>query len=188
MPLATDPVELASEPALVAPASTFVSPAIAQEPQGTLEWCWAACTVMVLRHCGNGTAQQGDVVNRFLGLTTCNLSPPDDACNQPAPIDQISAIYVSWGRNSVFVDGSVAFEGAQPSLATEMNAQRPVEIGFSYNGGGGHVALANGYSRDSVGPMVYVNDPIYGPGFVYYVNLAQAYGLGSWTWTWVSLQ
>jgi hypothetical protein len=142
---------------------------------------------MVLRHFGNAAVQQTDVVNRFLGPPSPCIVPASDVCDQPAPIDKIAAIFAAWGVNSNYVDGTIPFSGAQPSLTTEVDAQRPVEVGLSYSGGSGHVALVVGYAQDAVGPMLYVNDPAYGPGFVYSANLVQAYGLGSWNWTWVNI-
>jgi hypothetical protein len=64
-----------------------------------------------------------------------------------------------------------------PVLPRESTAQRPVEVGFLWSGGGGHVILV----RWVTGHGLYaVNDPWYRQGLVTYLNLMMAYGMGRW--------
>jgi hypothetical protein len=70
----------------------------------------------------------------------------------------------------------------------DIDRARPVEVGYTWNGGGGHVATVRGWAQDANGLFVRVNDPIYGSGGVYYSNLLNPYGLGMWDATWTNLR
>jgi hypothetical protein len=147
------------------------------------EWCWAACLQMVLNRSGVNV-QQCDVVNKVFNETICCATPEDEACNQPVdPADIVSA-YEKCGRHAQLITSPIRFEDLQDEIAVR---GRPVEVGMAWAGVGGHVAMVWGAGIGSQGPVLLVNDPKYGTGFVYYVNLLRAYGLGSWQWTWVSI-
>ncbi len=153
--------------------------------QGSDYWCWAACTQMILSALRNSATDQCEIVNRQFKQTTCCQQPHSDACNQDLSIYEVFPCYNSWGINGALVGNALQFE----TLQSEIAGGRPVEVGFSWSGAGGyHVAIAWRTSVDNIGPVVFVNDPQYGSGSVYYVNLLSAYGLGSWQWTWVSIQ
>jgi hypothetical protein len=178
MPLAVAPV--AVEPNL-APAGSHVLniPQIFQEQT---EWCWAACAQMVSVYYGNAGLQQSDLANRLFGLSVCSLVPGSSLCNRMALMSDICNVYKGLGRTSTFVPNAVPFG----TLQQEINAGRPVQVGFSWSGGG-HLALVCGWDINSIGPFLRVNDPQYGSGGVYYSNLVAAYGLGSWQFTWLSI-
>jgi len=161
-------------------AATVSVPQINQEQT---EWCWAACAQMVLQFYGDSTVQQCDLATQLFGEPTCCSDPSSALCNEPAQVPDIAGVYASRGRNANLVIGSVPFE----TLQDEINANRPVEIGFAWNDGTGHQALVCGWNVDDTGPYLLVNDPRWGSGAVYYVNLVAAYGWGSWQWTWVSM-
>jgi len=183
MPLATDPQSMESSDSTVAWAAVArnAGKTVPQIPQAQPEWCWAACAQMVLQFYGQ-TVQQCELASKLFGQACCD-DPGSLLCNDPAQVPDIAGVYRQWGRNAVLVQGQVSFE----TLQSEINANRPVEIGFAWNNGGGHQVLVCGWNIDSTGPYLLVNDPEWGSGAVYYVNLQAAYGWGSWQWTWQSI-
>ena len=190
MPLKANPLSI---PLSSAPAETtgfdagdggsHVVPPISQVPQRVEEWCWAACAQMVLNHFG-ANVQQCDVVNRQFGQTICCTTPDDQLCNQPVDPADIASVYEKFGHHAELIASAISFDGLQSEIA---GGNRPVQVGLAWAGVGGHTAIVWGVGIASQGPVLLVNDPKYGTGSVYYVNLVQAYGLGSWQWTWVSI-
>jgi len=178
------PVQLATRVALAAPSTWAARLAVPQIYQEQTEWCWAACAQMVLRYYGNNTVRQCDLPSRHFGQPCCE-DPGSVLCNEPAQVPDIAGIYKDWGRPSAakYVSGSVPFQ----TLQGEINAKRPVEVGFIWDDGNGHQAIVCGWDIDDTGPLVLVNDPRWGSGAVYYANLVLAYGWGSWRHTWISM-
>jgi hypothetical protein len=157
---------------------------VPQVPQKSEEWCWAACVQMVL-NARQVMVSQCDIVNRQFNQQTCCQEPDSEECNLALSIYDVETVYNAWGLAAQFVPQWVDFA----TLQAETSSGRPVEVGFAWNGAGGyHVAIAWGTAIDTIGPVVLVNDPKYGSGSVYYVNLLRAYGYGSWQWTWISIQ
>lgn len=150
--------------------------------QKTEQWCWAACIQMVVAANNAGT-QQCDVVNREFGQNICCQDPDNPACNQPLQVWDLVAAWQKWQLGARIITYAVQFN----YLTSEVAAGRPVEVGFAFNGGTFHVALAVGTATTSNGDFVRVNDPAYGPGWVSFVNLCNAYNLGTWQWTWDSI-
>jgi hypothetical protein len=187
MPLTVTPLPItlaAPQPSSPPLASAVAAPnplPVPQIPQRAEEWCWAACVQMVLAlHRVN--LQQCDVVGRQFNQNCC-ATPDDPPCNQPLSVWSIAAAYNSWQLGAELITSPVQFN----YLLSEINAGRPVEVGFLWMGGGGHAALVRGAGMTSSGPVVLVNDPKYGTGSVYYANLLSAYSLGSWQYTWVAI-
>jgi len=184
MPLATDPTGIdSSDPAagwavVVRDANQNVVPQIPQEKE---EWCWAACAQMLLQFFGI-EVQQCDVASQMFGEPCC-ANPDSPLCVGPAQVPLIANIYAQYGHNASLISGKVTFE----TLQDEINANRPVIVGFDWGSGTGHQVLVCGWDVDSLGQRLLVNDPWQGSGPVYYVNLLAAYGLGSWQYTWQSV-
>jgi hypothetical protein len=184
MALATDPVNIDGS-GTGAWAAVVKDPAgnpVPQISQEQTEWCWAACAQMVLQFYGNSSVQQCDLASKLFGEPCC-ANPDSPLCNEPAQVPDLAGVYAQWGRNAVLVPGDVPFE----TLQSEINANRPIEIGFIWNDGTGHQVLVCGWNIDGTGPYLLVNDPKWGSGAVYYSNLQAAYGWGSWKWTWQSI-
>jgi len=184
MPLASEPVGInVSEgtgwAAIVKDPAGNPVPQIFQE---RTEWCWAACAQMVLQFYGDASVQQCDLATQLFGEPCC-ANPDSPLCNEPAQVPDLAGVYANRGRNAVLVPGYVPFE----TLQDEINANRPVELGFVFNNGTGHQVLVCGWNIDATGPYLLINDPQLGSGAVYYVNLQAAYGWGSWQWTWQSI-
>jgi len=160
---------------------TIPVPMIKQEQT---QWCWAGCADMGLDYYGNAGIRQCDLANWAFGLSGCCSTPSSSLCNQGLPDAKISQLWTAYGIQNSYTASSVPFA----TLQSENNANRPVEVAYSWNGGGGHVAIVRGWDQNATGPFLLVNDPAYGSGGVYYSNLLTAYGLGVWDATWTGLR
>jgi hypothetical protein len=186
IPLEQAPSEAEAPP----PQLEFAAPVANSNPlpvpqvfQRTEKWCWAACLQMVLNYLGQG-AQQCDVVDKAFGQSICCGAPDDPECNNSLGMWDIATAYTSCQLSASLVTSAVQWS----YLDFEIKAGRPVQVGFDWTGGGGHVAMVCGTGMAGTVPFVVVNDPKFGRGSVYYANLLSAYNLGgSWQWTWVSI-
>jgi hypothetical protein len=78
--------------------------------------------------------------------------------------------------------GTVRFS----TIVSEINAARPVQIGYEWIGGDGHVVLVIGYkmgSRNRAGSL-YVNDPLNGNGWHLYSDIKSPEVVRRWKYTW----
>jgi hypothetical protein len=168
------------------PQTNFQTVAVPYYPNDEDEpnWCWAACAQMMGSLFLNRLIDQCTFANAvFSGANCC-----DDrtACNAPVDItdDNIRAIFAVIGKVPNYVPTFLSFEDLEAEIGSK---QLPVEVGFQWDpqhGGGGHVAVVCGVSTQGSDQQVYVNDPVYGCGWIEFSNLLSAYGLGSWQCTW----
>ncbi len=182
MPLKSDPLTIPLVTPLPAAGAAPNPLPVPQVYQRAEEWCWAACVQMALNYYGDGNIQC-EVVNKQFGQTKCCDTPDDPACNDDLSLPDIAAVYRAWHLGAKCITSAVQFD----YLEREINAGRPVQVGFAWNTGGNHVALVCGTNVDGTVQFVRVNDPLYGSGWVHYAALLGAYYLGSWQWTWVSI-
>ena len=125
-------------------------PFVAQQTQ---VWCWAAAIEMVSRYYGRG-ASQCQILSGYLGANCCAFQ---QSCVLGAPsMNTIQAgLFAVAGLSSQYVPSPLSL----PALRNEIDAGRPVIIG--YRGSfGGHVVVVHGY--DTRGGL-YILDPFYGP-------------------------
>jgi hypothetical protein len=131
---------------------------------------------MVAAFLGSATVKQCELANFLHQQTDCCQNPGSDRCNQPAPLQSIVPIYA---HVKVHAIGDAHPESVQV-LLRELRAQRPIEVGFLWFGGGGHVVLVRGVSAQGV---FAVHDPWFGSGPVTYFGLLNAYGHGRWAFS-----
>jgi Papain-like cysteine protease AvrRpt2 len=146
--------------------------------QGQTNWCWAACCEMVFKYSQVNNVQQCDMATFTFGGNCCQ-TPSSAGCNQgqfPPPI------YANWGFLCDETDAALS----QDDVKAELNAQRPVEVYYAWDGGGGaHVALIRGYYDNG---DFEVSDPWYGPGPHSYDDILNAcQNGGQWTMTYSNL-
>ena len=147
------------------------------EHQQADNWCWDACTLMVLEYYSlTGTGiQQCQIAQRFLGVAGCCTSPLPGACDQGYAADGIAGIYAQYSVDATYYSSAVA----ETDLKSELDAKRPVEVMYSWNTSGAHVALVFGYYVDASGVTMYrVSDPWYGQRDHIFSDIANAYGMG----------
>lgn len=147
-------------------------------------WCWAACAEMVLHYYGNAGVRQCDFANWLFGQSGCCSSPSSSVCNRTCVVADVQRVYTQWGIRCSLTNGTVSFS----TLQFEINGDRPVEVAYQWEGGGGHVAIVRGWDRINTQPFVRVNDPAYGSLGVYYAELLAAYGFGTWFYTWTGIR
>lgn len=152
--------------------------------QEQTQWCWAACSDMVLHYYGNPGVAQCEFANWLFSQSACCNVPSSSLCNRPCQVQDVSRVYSNWSVKSSLVMSTVPFA----TLDSEVAASRPVEVAYAWNGGGGHVALVTQTAVVSSRSVVRVNDPAYGSGGVSYDDLLTAYGMGRWFATWTGIR
>ena len=148
-------------------------------------WCWAACAEMVLRYYDICHVRQCDFANWLFQQTHCCAEPSSAECNRGCFVHDVSSLYLQWNIRSTFIGGMVPFS----VLQAEIDAGRPVEIGFLWKEQGiAHVVLISGWHTDGTEEFVHVNDPNNGFQFLTYAELQTAYGKGTWSFTWTGIR
>jgi hypothetical protein len=140
------------------------------------QWCWAACSQMVAAYLGNPNVKQCELANFLHEQTNCCVKPSSSKCNQPSPVEGINQVYRHLNIDNV----SEELPTAYAVVIRELQAGRPIEVGYQWFGGGGHVAIIYGATANG---MLLVHDPWYGSGVEHYFRLRAAYGMGRWTFS-----
>jgi hypothetical protein len=156
---------------------------IAPVRQEQTNWCWAACAKMTTAYYDETLPRQCDFANWLFGQGTCCQAGGSAACNKPATDPQVTSVYAQWGIGSTYAFAQVAYS----TLQDQISVGYPVEIGWSWTGGGGHVALVVGCTSDASGQYVWVNDPGAGQSLILYSELQSGQGHGVWDATWTNL-
>ncbi|WP_172652936.1 papain-like cysteine protease family protein [Rhodococcus opacus] len=179
MQLRTKRVQIGLNAPLGAPPLSV--PLIYQEQTN---WCWAACTEMILRYHNETRYRQCDFASWLFGQSGCCSYPSSSICNQGAYPNQITAVFQAWLIQSQYANYAVSYN----SLDAELINGRPIEVAYHWSSGGGHVALVieTNYANGSY--LVTVNDPWYGRIVTPYNSLLQAYGYGTWSLTWFGIR
>jgi hypothetical protein len=120
---------------------------------------------------------EGELANTLTGRTDCTSTPVPDQCIVPAGAQDIVAIYMSVGIGRVGPDLPLTIN----TLLSELIAGRPVEVGYLWYAGGGHVALVTGFQKRT--STFYVSDPWFGNGQLSYLQIAAGYGIGRWAYS-----
>lgn len=173
---------------------------IAYLQQPASEWCWATCATMATRFIFQNTATICQVVSTLInGQNCCNGVPPEGdpdsnasatffrtptPCNRAAKVTEIIQLYDKLGIQSTHRGGKIDFDSLCDQITTTGS---PVEVAFSWLGGGGHVALVRGVTKDT--QIVRVNDPWPDTGevLVPFSQLQSAYGRGTWFDSWTNI-
>lgn len=151
---------------------------------GQNEWCWAACAQMLAAFYQNTLTQQCVFVSQ--------MSSGQDVCDDPGDfnnaldISRITDLFPLFNKTGPYVDHALSFEQVQG----EIQAGRPVEVGYQWGNGGAHVAIVAGAAENDSGQYLYVNDPDpqYACGWCLFSDVQSAYGNGTWQWTWMPIQ
>ena len=144
------------------------------EGQQQSMWCWATAADMVMSHFG-AHVEQCEAVNQTKGRTDCCTDPTSAACN----VGGFAGDPLSYnGFNYQF--STLTYAG----FTQEIDAGRPVQIGYSWNGGGGHALVVRGYyTATSGGQWLLIDDPMpVGSGTESWVTYAQYVGGASPTY------
>ena len=135
---------------------------------------------------GNLTVSQCEMATNAHGQPGCCETPTSSLCNRPLVIPKVEEEWDRYNFDSTYHDDHLPFS----TIQSEIDAGRPIEVGFTWSGGGGHAVLVVGYEQVSpADKRVFVYDPWHGP--VPDLNLDElraAYGAGTWRWSWYRIQ
>jgi hypothetical protein len=157
--------------------------------QEKANWCWAACADMILDFYGASLVTQCRIVNNFFtrdGARSCCRPENNEVCDEGCNKEDIKTVYDRFSFSALFIEESITFQ----KLALEINAGRPVQVGYKWNSRGFHVAVVIGWRRGAHGDVVFIHDPLeeFAQGQVFFEDLQSAYDRGEWIWTWTNLQ
>jgi hypothetical protein len=148
---------------------------IKAEKQETVQWCWAAVACGVARFLKvENQPTESDLANILTGRTDCTSRPVPNACISAATPKQVIDVYETIGINRVGPDLPLNIN----TLLNELVCGHPVEIGYMWYEGGGHVALVTGFRKWT--SKFIISDPWFGDGELSYQELAEGYGIGRW--------
>lgn len=141
--------------------------------------CWATCVAMLSAGVGE-TLTPCQVAGRCFDLQCCTGTPLADCGAGIEPAD-VRTVLNAFGFAASFVRGSVSLS----KLIEETTAKRPVQVGLAWNAVLGHTMLVTGATADG---RVMIHDPRAGCGVVTYQSLLDAFGAGSWEYTWTDIE
>ncbi len=162
--------------------------------QTVTNWCWATCATMLSRFLTGGALRICDAASTLIPLgSCCEGAPPEGTfdrtwnkggCNRTCTVAEVHGLHGMLGIASTHVAGNVSFAALQAEIADK---GRPVEVAYSWTGGGGHVAIVQGV--DAGAGTVNIHDPWpdYGQIVAPYNGLVTAYGKGTWFHTWTGI-
>ncbi len=134
--------------------------AVPEVEQEKTNWCWAASMQAVLDVYGTTVTQCQEANWLFSRSDCCSLG----TCNSGTfPEDQVD-ILDHWGLSSTLDYSTLTWN----QLKAEIDAGRPVSIGFSWCSGGGHSLVIYGFSEVDGTPVtqnVGYMDPWFGEGY-----------------------
>jgi hypothetical protein len=149
-------------------------------------WCWAACTDMLLDHFDRPEVSQCEIATLFLkGVLGADCCNDQKACDKSCRVEDIRTIYNQWGLDCK-QSGPLT-----PALLRQAVRAGPVQVGVQWKGGTSkHVLIVYGFVQDGRDEKWLYIDPRCKMGFMdsKYNGLLHAFGLGSWNWTWYEIE
>ncbi|QXJ21123.1 hypothetical protein AGRA3207_001947 [Actinomadura graeca] len=135
--------------AAVAAATFTVSSGVAsagilqidQEVQEQDQWCWAASGLTIAKFHGKGNVSQNDFCN-----LARNAPVGSDCPNEGGELEWDQVAFRALGLSAGQVTGAMAYK----SVATEIDAKRPIETGIYWTAGGGHAQVIYGYQGQTL--------------------------------------
>jgi Papain-like cysteine protease AvrRpt2 len=120
-------------------------------------WCWAASGQMVMEFLGKNVAQCTEANNRFSRWDCCQ-NPTPGACVMGG-WPEFQKYGFTYKTTS---DAALSWPDVRAQLASRNNGCRGTPFAFSWHwqGGGGHMMVATGYTTNAAGEnFVFVNNP-----------------------------
>ncbi len=140
------------------------------------KWCWAACCEMLLGFFGQPDIAQCQMAGDKFGGDCCGQLTPC-RCNTGCFPEE------AYGTYGVEVGARQALDH-QSDIDAELEAGRPIELYYLFSDIGAHVALVTARHEDGT---YEVHDPYYGAGPRRFSQIANAYGRGRWTSSYVGI-
>lgn len=166
----------------VAPALTQQNLAITRSHQQKSEWCWAACTRMVLKSFQRDV-RQCEVASFLLEEVCCPEGEENDEnCNLSCQQDDIVNIYEHFDVKATFLDRTVRFNTIRREI---QERGRPVQVCVDWDEGGAHVIVIYGWRVSDDSRFLRIHDSLFGTGEVRFSELRRYRAEGNWTLTWL---
>ncbi|ONI76092.1 hypothetical protein ALI144C_35945 [Actinosynnema sp. ALI-1.44] len=146
---------LAGLAALLTCAATLMAPATAsagelqinQLVQQQDQWCWVASGLTIAKFHGKGNVSQNDFCALGRGYPKGTPCP-----NQAGYLQYDQRAFRALGLSAGQVSGPPSFQ----TVASEIDARRPIETGIYWTAGGGHAQVIYGYDDQQ---LIYYGDP-----------------------------
>ena len=149
------------------------------------KWCWAACADMILHYYGNTEVRQCDLANWAFGVGGCCNISSSSICDRPSSDPETNRLFSAFGLRFLYTGSNLG----SSTLQFEIDLDRPVQVGFTWTAGGGHVVVVVSWDTDADGELLLrINDPAYGSGGIFYTDLLTAGGRGVWDATWTDIR
>jgi len=161
---------------------------VPEQKQLADNWCWAACCAMLVKFFYDKEVRQCRMANQLFGQTVCcsSLTPSTEtACDQGCQLDDVAKIYSKFGVQVTLQKRPVSFATVQ----AEIEAGRPVLVGFMFEGGGSHVVMIRGCFEVGGERFLKVNDPKDGSvSLRSLTDVRTANQRGAWKFSWIGIQ
>ena len=163
--------------------------AVPWQEQEHENWCWAACTQMVLQFHEKPVKQCDVARKKFTDQNTCNVENAILNCDEGCTETEVAHIYSKFKITPTPKPSFVEFEVLENEINTH---KRPVEVGLQWPGNGRHLVIVFAAFKNAQGDtLLGVNDPWLGRSpAVHYESLKTAYTdeRGTWIRTWLDLK
>jgi hypothetical protein len=126
--------------------------AVTLRGQETAVWCWAASGEMIMEYMG-ASIEQCDAANKHFGL--------DDCCNRSAPLECFNVGWPPFKKYDFNFSKTRNKALSWNQIKREISCKKkPFAFTWKYQGEGGHMMVATGYTTDAEGTYwVYLYDP-----------------------------
>jgi hypothetical protein len=169
---------------VAAPALTNQNLPIGHVVQQKSEWCWAACTKMVLSNFGQ-PVRQCDVVEFLFDEVCCPSVNDVDTCNSGCDKEDILTIYEHFNVTATVVEDSddIVFNEIRSEIR---DRGRPVQVLIEWDEGGAHVVVIYGWRVQGNYRYLRIHDSLNnGSGEIRITQLRRYEDQGDWTLTWI---
>ena len=163
---------------------------VAMERQHQTSWCWAAVVSSIVNYYGTGPITQCRTAAQVLGRPECDAG----ACvpqGHPACDNDEFALELAleqFGHRGPISAGPAASSFQLSLIKTiledqfDLDPPRPVCAGIRFPEGIQHFILIRGYSWSPGADQINIEDPLYGPGWMYLSEVIGNYRLLGGTW------
>lgn len=143
--------------------------------QEQTEWCWAACSCMIVNYYNDSNLKQIEIVKNNFRETTSDSNPILNY-NQGCNWKDIITVYKKY-KLKCCQKKTIKFK----TIAKEINNNRPIELGLHIPFFGDHVVIVTGFKIND-GNYIYLIDPNSGGKWVLYNSLFQDKWIWKYTW------
>lgn len=155
-------------------------PFVMQDQLPNTYWCWAAVASSVDALFAPRSFRAQCAVARLVhGHRKCCNVPTPEECDQP---DSLTTALQKVGRHKSTVSRALPFSDVQDELDNDRVVC--VRVVWRDSSGGAHFVVISGYGLGASGdPWLLIDDPLYGPAYMPYIQFRDAYRSGQGFWS-----